>query len=189
MSEELDLPEQMQVRRQKRERILELGLDAYPVKPAVTASIKEIRSQYGDLAAEATTGVVHSVIGRVLFLRNTGKLCFATLRDGEGTELQAMLSLDKLGEENLENWKSLVDLGDFVSVTGEVISSKRGELSILADSWQMVSKALRPLPVAHKPMSEETRVRQRYVDLIMREDARTIARMRPKMLASLRNTF
>lgn len=189
MSEELDLPEQMQVRRQKRERILELGLDAYPVKPAITASIKEIRNQYGDLAAEATTGVVHSVIGRVLFLRNTGKLCFATLRDGEGTELQAMLSLDKLGEENLENWKSLVDLGDFVSVTGEVISSKRGELSILADSWQMVSKALRPLPVAHKPMSEETRVRQRYVDLIMREDARTIARMRPMMLASLRNTF
>ena len=78
MSEELDLPQQMQVRRQKRERILELGLDAYPVKPVVTASIKEIRSQYGDLAAEATTGVVHSVIGRVLFLRNTGKIAGVT---------------------------------------------------------------------------------------------------------------
>lgn len=189
MSEELDLPEQMQVRRSKRERLIELGLDAYPVKAPITATIKEIRSEYGDLAPEATTGVTHSVIGRVLFLRNTGKLCFATLRDGEGTELQAMLSLDKIGEENLENWKSLVDLGDFVSVTGEVISSKRGELSILANSWQMVSKALRPLPVAHKPMSEETRVRQRYVDLIMRDDARTIARMRPKMLNSLRTTF
>jgi lysyl-tRNA synthetase class 2 len=132
---------------------------------------------------------VHSVSGRIIFKRDTGKLCFATLREGDGTELQAMISLDKVGEEQLESWKSDVDLGDFVSVTGEIISSKRGELSVLANSWQMASKSLRPLPNEHKPMSEETRVRMRYVDLIVRPEAREYARLRPAVMRSLRETF
>jgi lysyl-tRNA synthetase class 2 len=76
-----------------------------------------------------------------------------------------------------------------VSVTGEIITSKRGELSILADTWQMASKSLRPLPNDHKPMSEETRVRMRYVDLIVRPEARTVARLRPQVMRSLRETF
>jgi lysyl-tRNA synthetase class 2 len=111
------------------------------------------------------------------------------LREGDGTELQAMLSLDKVGQEQLDAWKSDVDLGDIVSVTGEIITSKRGELSLLADSWTMASKSLRPLPNDHKPMSEETRVRMRYVDLIVRPEARTIARLRPQVMRSLRETF
>ena len=100
-----------------------------------------------------------------------------------------MLSLDKVGQEQLDAWKSDVDLGDIVSVTGEIITSKRGELSLLADSWTMASKSLRPLPNDHKPMSEETRVRMRYVDLIVRPEARTIARLRPQVMRSLRETF
>jgi len=111
------------------------------------------------------------------------------LREGDGTELQAMLSLDKVGEEQLDAWKSDIDLGDIVSVTGEIITSKRGELSLLADSWTMASKSLRPLPNDHKPMSEETRVRMRYVDLIVRPEARTVARLRPQVMRSLRETF
>lgn len=184
-----DLPEQMQVRHSKRERLLEDGVEPYPVTFARTATIGQVREQFPDLAIDATTGVVHSISGRVIFVRNTGKLCFATLRDGDGTEIQAMLSLDKIGEQALADWKSLVDIGDFVGITGEVISSRRGELSVLADTWVMVSKALRPLPVAHKPLSEETRVRQRYVDLIVRPEARAMARMRPLALNSLRATF
>ncbi len=124
-----------------------------------------------------------------MFLRNTGKLCFATLREGDGTELQAMVSLNKVGEEALSNWKSYVDLGDHVFVRGEVITSKRGELSVLADEWRMAAKALRPLPVAHKELSEETRIRQRYVDLVMRRPAREMARMRPAVVRSLRDSF
>jgi lysyl-tRNA synthetase class 2 len=100
-----------------------------------------------------------------------------------------MLSLDKVGQEQLDAWKSDVDLGDIVSVTGEIITSKRGELSLLADSWTMASKSLRPLPNDHKPMSEETRVRMRYVDLIVRPEARTVARLRPQVMRSLRETF
>ncbi|MDT4944437.1 MAG: lysyl-tRNA synthetase, class, partial [Pseudonocardiales bacterium] len=128
------------------------------------------------------------VTGRVIFVRNTGKLCFATLREG-GVELQVMLSLDRVGAESLAAWKAGADLGDLVFVHGEVISSKRGELSVLADSWQITAKALRPLPVAHRPLSEETRVRQRYVDLIVRPDAREMVHARATVLRSLRETL
>jgi lysyl-tRNA synthetase class 2 len=100
-----------------------------------------------------------------------------------------MFSLDKIGEEQLDSWKSDIDLGDIVSVTGEIISSKRGELSVLANSWSLAAKSLRPLPNEHKPMSEETRVRMRYVDLIVRPEARAYARLRPTVLRSLRETF
>jgi lysyl-tRNA synthetase class 2 len=100
-----------------------------------------------------------------------------------------MFSLDKIGEKQLDSWKSDIDLGDIVSVTGEIISSKRGELSVLANSWSLAAKSLRPLPNEHKPMSEETRVRMRYVDLIVRPEARAYARLRPTVMRSLRETF
>jgi lysyl-tRNA synthetase class 2 len=100
-----------------------------------------------------------------------------------------MFSLDKVGEDSITAWKTQVDLGDIVSVTGEIITSKRGELSILANSWQLASKSLRPLPNEHNPLSEETRVRMRYVDLIVRPEARVTARMRPAVMRSLRQTF
>ena len=132
---------------------------------------------------------MQSLAGRIIFKRDTGKLCFATLREGDGTELQAMLSLDKVGQETLDTWKSDIDLGDIVSVTGEIITSKRGELSILASSYAIAAKSLRPLPNDHKPMSEEMRVRMRYVDLIVRDEARKNARLRPAVMRSLRETF
>ena len=189
MSIEDDLPEQLRIRREKRASLIERGVEPYPVSVPRTKTLAEIRAQYAKIETDSATGEVHSVSGRIIFKRDTGKLCFATLREGDGTELQAMISLDKVGEEQLESWKSDVDLGDFVSVTGEIISSKRGELSVLANSWQMASKSLRPLPNEHKPMSEETRVRMRYVDLIVRPEAREYARLRPTVMRSLRETF
>jgi len=148
-----------------------------------------LTTKHKDLPIDVSTGEIESITGRVIFKRDTGKLCFANLREGDGTELQAMFSLDKIGEEQLEIWKSEIDLGDIVSVTGEVITSKRGELSILANSFTLAAKALRPLPVEHKPLSEESRVRMRYVDLIVREEARSNARLRPAVMKSLRQTF
>ena len=189
MSIEDDLPEQLRIRREKRASLIERGIEPYPVSVPRTKTLSEVRTQYANIETDSATGDVHSVSGRIIFKRDTGKLCFATLREGDGTELQAMISLDKVGEEQLESWKSDVDLGDFVSVTGEIISSKRGELSVLANSWQMASKSLRPLPNEHKPMSEETRVRMRYVDLIVRPEAREYARLRPAVMRSLRETF
>jgi lysyl-tRNA synthetase class 2 len=184
-----ELPEQMRVRQEKRARMIADGVQAYPVGYPRTATLAEIRERYAELPTDTATGDRVSTAGRVIFIRNTGKLCFATLRDGDGTELQAMLSLDRIGAQRLEDWKRLVDLGDHVGVAGEVITSRRGELSVLADSWTMTAKALRPLPVAHKPLSEEARVRQRYVDLIVRPQARQIVRSRATVVRSLRDSL
>lgn len=183
------ISEQMRIRRAKRDALLESGAEPYPLGYPRTATLKEIREKYTDLPVDHATGDKVSITGRVMFVRNTGKLCFATLQEGDGIQLQIMLSLDKVGQDRLDEWKRLVDLGDQVGVTGEVISSRRGELSVLADEWSMTAKALRPLPVAHKPMSEEARVRQRYVDLIMRPAARDMVRTRATAVRSLRDSF
>ena len=181
-----DLPEQFRIRQGKRQRLIDEGREAYPVSVPRTHSLAQIRAAHSDLVADSTTGEYVGVAGRVVFARNSGKLCFATLQEGDGTQLQAMISLAGVGADALDGWKSDVDLGDIVFVHGEVISSRRGELSVLADSWQMAAKALRPLPVAHRELSEESRVRQRYVDLIVRPQARSVARQRIAVVRAVR---
>jgi lysyl-tRNA synthetase, class II len=184
-----DLPEQYRIRRDKRARLLAEGCDPYPVAIERTHTLAEVRAAHPDLPIDTATDDVVGVAGRVIFARNSGKLCFATLQDGDGTGLQVMVSLDKVGQEALDAWKADVDLGDIVYVHGNVISSRRGELSVLADSWRMAAKSLRPLPVAHKEMSEESRVRQRYVDLIVRPEARAVARQRIAVIRAIRNAL
>lgn len=186
---DLDLPEQIRIRQGKRAQFLAEGLEPYPAQVPVTDSIEAVREQWGHLEAEQESGVEVGVAGRVVFVRNTGKLCFATLQSGAGTRLQVMLSLAVVGEELLGRWKALVDLGDHVFVRGQVISSRRGELSVMAQQWLMASKALRPLPVLHKELSEEQRVRRRYVDLIVRDEAREMVRKRAAVMRAIRETL
>ena len=185
---EEDLPEQIAVRLAKRERLNEMG-DAYPVSLPITHTIDGVREAYPNLEIDTATGDKVALAGRIVFQRNTGKLCFATLQAGSGQRIQAMLSLDKVGETRLEEWKELVDLGDHVFISGEVITSKRGELSILADEWLMAAKTIRPLPNMHNELGEEYRVRHRYVDLIVRDRAREVVKIRSKVMQSLRRTF
>ena len=194
MPDSIDVPEQIRVRREKRDRLLERGIEPYAVEVPRTHSLREVRSTWGDLEVGAETDAVVSVTGRVVFIRNTGKLCFATLQEGltledSSARLQVMLSLAELGEQRLADWKADVDLGDFVSVTGRVISSRRGELSVLAAAWLLASKALRPMPNLHAELSDELRVRQRYVDLTVRESARDMVRTRATVTRSLRETL
>nr|WP_019875034.1 bifunctional lysylphosphatidylglycerol synthetase/lysine--tRNA ligase LysX [Sporichthya polymorpha] len=189
MIEENELPEQMRVRREKLERLRATGVDPYPVTFERTATAAELAAKHTGLEPDTHTGETAGVTGRVLLSRVGGKLCFATLRDGSG-DIQVMLSLDKLGPDALAAWKSDVDLGDHVGITGEVITSKRGELSVLADSWTLTAKCLRPLPDKHKGLSDpEALVRQRYVDLIVNPEARRMLTMRSEMVRSLRNTL
>ncbi len=185
---EQDLPEQIAVRLAKRERLNESG-DAYPVSVPVTHTIDQVREAYPDLEIDVATGDKVALAGRIVFQRNTGKLCFATLQAGSGQRIQAMLSLDKVGETRLEEYKELVDLGDHLFVSGEVITSKRGELSILVDEWLMAAKTIRPLPNLHNELGEEYRVRHRYIDLIVRDRAREVVQIRSKVMQSLRRTF
>jgi lysyl-tRNA synthetase class 2 len=186
--EEQDLPEQIAIRLEKREKLNQIG-EAYPVSLPITHTIEATKAKYPNLEADVSTGEVVGLAGRVMFFRNTGKLCFATLQSGTGERIQAMISLDKVGEEQLENWKALVDLGDHIFVQGEVITSKRGELSILADKWLMAAKTIRPMPNLHNELGEEFRVRHRYIDLIVRDRAREVVKIRAEVMQSLRNTF
>jgi lysyl-tRNA synthetase class 2 len=184
-----ELSEQAQVRRAKRERLIQSGAGAYPVSVPITTTIPAVRAKYPDLEMDAATGHTVGLAGRVVHARNTGKLCFASLQSGDGSRIQAMVSQAEVGDESLQLWKELVDLGDHVFVSGEVISSRRGELSILVKEWAIASKSIQPLPNLHSELSEETRVRQRYLDLISREAARETVRARAKAVASLRSTF
>ena len=183
-----ELSEQQRIRRAKRAAMLARGDEPYPVAVPVTTTIAQVRAEHEDaLEAGEETDIVVGLAGRVVFQRNTGKLCFATLQDGAGERLQVMLSLGEVGEESLEQFKSDVDLGDHLFARGRVIKSRRGELSIFAQEWQIASKSLRPLPVLHKDLSEESRVRQRYVDLIVRPEARQVARLRAAALRAVRD--
>ncbi|MGU3646468.1 lysine--tRNA ligase [Microbacterium sp. C23T] len=185
--------EQKAVRLAKRERLIAERADAaggaYPVSLPITDTIPALRDRFADLEPGAETGVTAAVAGRIVFSRNTGKLCFASLQAGDGSRIQAMVSLAAVGDESLQAWKELVDLGDHVFVSGEVISSRRGELSIMVSEWRIASKAVLPLPNLHSELSEESRVRSRFLDLIVRDRARDTVLARAKVNASLRQTF
>jgi lysyl-tRNA synthetase, class II len=184
-----NVPEQVRVRREKRERMLASGIDPYPVGYPRTTTAAALRERYGDLPKDTATGDVVGVTGRVMLSRVGGKICFATLRDGD-TDIQAMIRLDEVGAERLAEWKRDVDLGDHVGVTGEVITSRSGELSVLAHSFAITAKALRPLPEKHAGLTDpEARVRQRYLDLIVNPASRRLAETRSAVTQSVRSSL
>ena len=199
-SQNASMPEQIRIRTEKRARILESGLDPYPAQLPITGSIEEVRALYPDLEPGEETDHFVGLAGRVVLARNTGKLCFATLQDGAGNQLQVMLSAGEIGADSLAAYKADVDLGDILFVHGRVISSRRGELSIFASpsdaapAWALAAKALRPLPKVYETqdgegaqLAEDTRVRRRYLDLIMRPAAREMVRSRAAVVRSIRD--
>jgi lysyl-tRNA synthetase, class II len=189
--QDADLPEQTRVRMDKRQRMLDRGLEPYPLNVDRSHTLADIVAGYDPaaLGPDHRTGVRVTVTGRVVFLRDTGKLVFARLREGDGSELQAMFSLADLGPDSLEQLKELVDIGDHIAVEGEVVTSRRGELSVQASSWQMAAKTLRPLPNEYRPLSDEARVRLRYVDMIVRPEPRQIVRAKAAVLRALRRVL
>lgn len=183
------MSEHTRVRRHKRELLLAAGNEAYPAAVARNQTFTEIRTAFADLPPGGHSGEAVESAGRVMSQRDIGGVLFATLRDG-GAELQVLLAQAGAGEgDGLAGWRRLVDLGDIVAVRGEVVRTSRGELTIASSHWEMAAKALRPLPVAHRPLSDEVRVRQRYVDLIVRPAARTAVSARAAVLRSLRESF
>ena len=181
----------MQVRREKRQRLLDSGVQPYPTVVERTHTIRQVRDKYDaqELEPDTRTGEQVAITGRVIFQRNTGKLCFARLREGDGSEIQVMLSLAEVGEESLAEFKALVDIGDLLAVRGEVITSRRGELSVQATEWELAAKTLRPLPNEHRPLSDEARIRLRYVDMMIRPEPREMVRTKATVLRSLRETL
>ncbi len=184
-----DVPEQVKVRREKYDRLVAAGTPPYALGYPRTTSLAEVRERFGHLQTDDASGEVVGVTGRVVLSRVGGKLCFASLQEG-GVTLQVMVSLAGVGPDRLAAWKSDVDLGDHVGITGEVISSRRGELSVLAKSWTLTSKALRPLPDKHHGLTDpESRVRQRYLDLLVNPTSRQTALDRSTVIRTVREVL
>ena len=177
----------MRVRRDKLDRLRARGVDPYPVGFPRTTTVADLRAKHPDLPPDTRTGERVGITGRVVLFRTGGKLCFATLRDASG-DLQVMVSLESVGEPSLTQWKTDVDLGDHVGIEGEVVTSRRGELSVLADRWAITAKCLRPLPDKHRGLVDvEARVRQRYVDLIVNPESRRMLQLRSDAVRAVRD--
>jgi lysyl-tRNA synthetase, class II len=181
-----DLPEQIRIRHEKLTRLRAEGVDPYPVGFPRTTSLTALRRRFGDLPPDSATGQTVGITGRVVLNRPSGKLVFATVQEN-GERLQIMLPADVVGRDRLDAWKRDVDLGDHVGITGEVVTSRRGELSVRASSWSLTAKSLRPLPDKHKGLSDpEARVRQRYLDLLVNPEARRLLLARDSVLCAVR---
>ena len=161
------------------------GTDPYPVRFDADTTAGALRAEYGDLEPGTTTGTEVRLAGRILLLRRQGKLSFATVQDRDGS-IQLFVNQREIGEDAHDAFDRL-DRGDWIGVTGTVMTTKRGELSIGVQDFQLLSKALRPLPEKWHGLSDvDTRYRQRYVDLVVNEDARRIALARIDIIAALR---
>lgn len=183
------LPEQMRVRRAKLDRLRAKGIDPYPVVAPRTHTLAQVVEEAGTLPPDTETGLHVSVTGRVLLKRKLGGLGFATLRDGSG-DLQVMVDASEVPAPTYDLWRHEIDLGDQVSVTGRVVTTRRGELSVRAEDLLITSKALRPLPDKYKGLTDpEARVRNRYVDLIVRPAARDLAYTRSTIVRSVRDSL
>jgi lysyl-tRNA synthetase class 2 len=171
----------------KVEEIRARGDDPYPVRFARTHTLKEVREQWDDkIEAGASTDDVVRVAGRVLLKRAQGRLTFAKMRDGSG-ELQLFVSQGVLGADDFSRFGNDIERGDWVGVEGKVMKTKLGELSVNVSSFQLLSKALRPLPEKWHGLSDtDTRYRQRYVDLIANDDARRVFDIRFATIAAMR---
>ena len=173
-------------RRAKRDALQALGINPYPTRFERSATLADLHSAHSGLDPDTRTGEVASVAGRVASMRGHGKLRFATIEDASGA-VQLMFRADHLPADAAAV-EALVDLGDWVGVTGEVITSRRGELSVDVSGVEILSKALRPLPDRRHGLSEaETRYRQREVDLLANKESRRVFDIRFKTLSILRD--
>ena len=173
-------------RRAKRDALQALGINPYPTRFERSATLADLHSAHSGLDPDTRTGEAASVAGRVASMRGHGKLRFATIEDASGA-MQLMFRADHLPADAAAV-EALVDLGDWVGVTGEVITSRRGELSIDVSGVEILSKALRPLPDRRHGLSEaETRYRQREVDLLANKESRRVFDIRFKTLSILRD--
>ena len=170
------------------EALRERGDQPYPYRFDRTHNVAQVRTTWGDLEPGSETEHEVSVAGRIMLMRDTGKLVFATIRD-RGSDLQLFISKSVVGDDPFDDVKNL-DLGDWVGVIGNVMTTRKGELSVKATSVELLAKAVRPLPDKwHGLTDTDTRFRQRYADLIVNADARRHFEVRHNVIASFRRTL
>ncbi|MBQ6559882.1 MAG: lysine--tRNA ligase [Erysipelotrichaceae bacterium] len=188
-----ELNDQELVRRQKMEELRAKGIDPFGQAYERNANSKSIREEYGSFSKEEleTKNIDVSVAGRIMSKRRMGKMCFMHIQDKDG-QIQLVINKADVGEEPYELVKSS-DIGDFIGVKGTVYrtnpseNNPQGELSVYVKEYTHLSKALRPLPEKFHGLTDvEERYRRRYVDLIMNEESKRIAFLRPRILSTIR---
>ncbi len=183
------LQEQQRVRMAKLEHLRAAGMEPYPVAVPRDTTIAEVVGRHVGLGPAARTGHVVSVVGRVHAVRTFGGVVFLVLRDG-GAAVQALLERDVLGEQAHALLRSGVDLGDHVSVTGEVVTSDKGELSVRAESWQLAAKCLQPLPDLRRGLTDpDALVRRRHLDMIVNPGVTDLLVKRSVAIREVRQAF
>ena len=183
-----DFSEQELVRREKRDRLVELGLDAFGQRYDREDFAKDIKEKYESVEHDAFENMTDTakVAGRIMFIRKMGKASFFSIQDKTGS-IQIYISINDIGEEAYELFKS-ADIGDIVGVYGKVMKTRTGEVTIKCLEYTHLVKALRPLPEKfHGLTDKEERYRRRYVDLMMNEDSRRVAFERPRIIRCIQN--
>ena len=187
-NEQLDLTEQEAIRRAKLEKYIEKGIDPFGSKYDRDSWSQDLKDQYSGLTHEELEekAIDVKVAGRIMTLRDMGKVAFMHIQDKKG-KIQVYLRKDTLGDETWEVFK-LADIGDIIGIQGRLMMTKTGELSIKANEYTHLTKALRPLPEKfHGLQDKEEARRRRYVDLIVNEESKKIAFTRPRIIRGIQN--
>lgn len=183
-----EFSEQELVRREKSERLRELGLDPFGQRYDRDSFAADIKEKYASVDHDKFEEMTDTakVAGRIMFIRKMGKASFFTIKDKSGS-IQIYISINDIGEEAYNLFKS-ADIGDIVGVYGKIMKTKTGEVTIKCMEYTHLVKALKPLPEKYHGLTDiEERYRRRYVDLIMNDDSRKVAFMRPKIIRCIQN--
>lgn len=173
----MSLDEIRAVRIKKLEILKDKGMDPYPAKALRELSLKEAVENFESLEKE---GVEKWVSGRVMSLRGQGAIIFTTIYDGTAS-FQGLLKKDVIGEDKLNFWNEVVDIGDFVELKGKFFTTQRGEKTVEAHDWRMLSKSLSPLPEKwHGLQDADERFRKRYLDLLMNPELKNLLEKKAK---------
>ena len=182
-----EFTEQELVRREKIQKIRDFGIDPFGQRYNREDFALDVVNKYMDVDHDAFENMSDTarVAGRIMFIRKMGKASFFTIKDKTGS-IQVYISINDVGEDVYQLFKS-ADLGDIVGVYGKVMKTKTGEVTIKCLEFTHLVKALRPLPEKfHGLTDKEERYRRRYVDLIMNDESKKVAFMRPKILSCIR---
>ena len=182
-----EFSEQELVRREKANKLRELGIDPFGHRFEITDFSKNIKDEYQDMTHDELEELHKevTVAGRIMFIRKMGKASFFSIKDKLGN-IQIYISINDVGEETYTLFKS-ADIGDIVGIKGVLMKTQTGEITIKCLEYTHLVKALRPLPEKYHGLNDvEERYRRRYVDLIMNDNARRIAFARPKIIRSIR---
>ena len=185
---ERNFTEQELVRREKAEKLKELGLDAFGQRYDKTDYAVDIKEKYKDVEHDQFENMTDTakVAGRIMFIRKMGKASFFTIKDKTGP-IQIYISINDVGEETYELFKS-ADIGDIVGVYGKIMKTNTGEITIKCLEYTHLVKALKPLPEKFHGLTDiEERYRRRYLDLIMNDESRKVAFMRPRIIRCIQN--